>query len=204
MSSVSLQAFDALYRGSDDPWLTQTRWYERRKRALLLACLPHERYESAYEPGCGNGVLTQALAERCDAVLASDGSDLAVAAARQRLAGFRNVTVERHVLPDDWPTGAFDLVVLSELVYFLDKASIDVTGQRVARSLTEHRTRPGIAIACNWLAPIAGYGHSGEEAHRRLVAAIGLPLVFEYRDADFIVDAWSGDPSSVAMREAIR
>ncbi|MGI9024217.1 MAG: class I SAM-dependent DNA methyltransferase [Burkholderiaceae bacterium] len=206
MSSVSLPAFDALYRGSADPWLTETRWYERRKRALVLACLPHERYEHAYEPGCGSGVLTHALAARCDDVLASDGSDRAVAIARRRLAGFDNVKVERHAVPEDWPSRAFDLVVLSELVYFLDSAAIDAIGGLVARSIAGCDAGPGAgtALACNWRAPIAGYGHSGDEAHRRLAAAIGLPSVFEYRDADFIVSAWSRDPKSVAMRESIR
>ncbi len=180
--------------------MTETRWYERRKRALVLACLPHERYGSAYEPGCGNGILTEALAARCDRVLASDGSDLAVAAARRRLAALGNVAVERHVLPDEWPSGRFDLVILGELVYFLDAASIEETGRLVGESLTD----VGVALACNWRAPITGYGHSGDEAHRRFATAIALPAAFEYRDADFIVTAWSRDTTSVAMRESIR
>ena len=32
--------FDQLYRDDADPWLVRQRWYEERKRALLLACLP--------------------------------------------------------------------------------------------------------------------------------------------------------------------
>lgn len=200
MSASSLPSFDALYRESADPWLAETRWYERRKRALVLACLPHERYGSAYEPGCGNGILTEALAARCDDILASDGSHLAVAAARRRLAAIERVSVERHVLPGDWPSRTFDLVILSELVYFLDAAAIEATGRLVCRSLGDC----GIALACNWRAPIVGYGHSGDEAHRILADAIGLPLTFEYRDADFILSAWSRDTASVAMREAVR
>ena len=35
--------FDELYRQSADPGGTTTRWYERRKRAVLLAALPLER-----------------------------------------------------------------------------------------------------------------------------------------------------------------
>ena len=204
MSVHSLQAFDALYRASPDPWSTLTRWYEHRKRALVMACLPHDRYGSAYEPGCGNGILTEALAARCDDILASDGSDLAVAAAQRRLHAIDHVSVERHVLPDDWPSHRFDLVILSELVYFLDAAAIEAVGRLVRRSLTDSSTMSGVAIACNWRAPIAGYGHSGDEAHRRLAAAIGLPSTLQYRDADFIVSAWSRDTRSIAMRESIR
>ena len=200
MRDDAIQAFDALYRASEDPWETSTRWYERRKRRLLLATLPRERYASSYEPGCGNGLFTSALAERCDCVMASDASEIAVGAARRRLDHMNNVAVERHVLPRDWPSRQFELVVLSELVYFLEPDAIEQLGIRVRDSIAEH----GLAIACDWRAPIAGYGHSGEEAHRMFEAAIALPLSFEYFDPDFIISAWSLDTTSPAMREAIR
>jgi hypothetical protein len=32
--------FDALYAASDDPYASRQRWYEARKRAVLLAALP--------------------------------------------------------------------------------------------------------------------------------------------------------------------
>ena len=200
MSASSLSSFDAIYRRSADPWLTETRWYEQRKRAVVLACLPHQRYGGAYEPGCGNGVLTEALAARCDDVLASDGSERAVAAARRRLGPHRHVVVERHLLPGEWPTRLFDLVILSELVYFLDADAIEEVGRLATRGLSP----TGVVLACHWRAPIEGYGQSGEEAHRRLAAAVGLRQICEYRDADFVVDAWSRDTNSVAMRESIR
>jgi hypothetical protein len=39
--------FESLFEGSDDPWQFRTRWYEARKRALRLACLPAAHYGSA-------------------------------------------------------------------------------------------------------------------------------------------------------------
>ncbi|MET0989618.1 MAG: PIG-L deacetylase family protein, partial [Glaciihabitans sp.] len=44
--------FDAAYSRRADPWGFETRWYESRKRALTVASLPAERYESALEIGC--------------------------------------------------------------------------------------------------------------------------------------------------------
>ena len=120
--------FESLYAASEDPYAVQTRWYEARKRALLLAALPQARYRSAFEPGCGIGELTLALAPRCDRLLASDFSARAVATARQRTAGLGQVEVQRQTLPDDWPLepGAdrFDLIVLSELGYFLGREAM--------------------------------------------------------------------------------
>ncbi len=37
--SLDAQYFADLYADSEDPWAFRTRWYERRKRDLLLASL---------------------------------------------------------------------------------------------------------------------------------------------------------------------
>ena len=57
--------FDALYNDNTDPWQYQTRWYEKRKRDICLAILSQSKYNNAIELGCGNGVLSELLAQRC-------------------------------------------------------------------------------------------------------------------------------------------
>lgn len=47
--------FDPLFARGPDPWHFEGSWYEARKRDLLLASLPHARYESIFEPGCAGG-----------------------------------------------------------------------------------------------------------------------------------------------------
>ena len=51
MSGGRRSYFDALYAGSEDPYVVRHRWYEIRKRAVLLAALPRARYRRTYEPG---------------------------------------------------------------------------------------------------------------------------------------------------------
>ncbi|WP_395848429.1 SAM-dependent methyltransferase [Cystobacter fuscus] len=104
-----------MYADSEDPWEYRRRWYERRKRALTLAMLPHARYARAFEPGCSIGELSAELAARCDALLVSDGSEAAVRVARRRLAPWPHVRVEQRLLPDAWPEGTFELVSLHRL-----------------------------------------------------------------------------------------
>ena len=58
--------FDQLYAGGQDPYGVHARWYEARKRAVLMASLPRRRYRQAYEPGRGAAALTLELAMRCD------------------------------------------------------------------------------------------------------------------------------------------
>ncbi len=192
--------FDALYRASQDPWGARTRWYERRKRAMLLASLPYERYGHAYEAGCGNGHVSVELAPRCTRLLASDASPDAVALATMAVASHRNVSVERHRLPEDWPARAFDLIVLSELLYFIDANGRD----RIAASARDSAGRSGTVIACDWRDPIDGYDLRGEEAHRHFERALRLPRLFEYVDDDFVLTAWSADETSVAQRDGLR
>lgn len=192
--------FDALYRDAADPWRTRTRWYEKRKRSLLLAALPAERYGRVYEAGCGTGHISVELADRCDALLASDGSTAALAVASGLLAGRPNATVARHALPADWPRRPFDLIVLSEILYFLDADACLATADAARRSAGDS----GTVVACDWRAEIDGHGHSGEAVHRRFGGALDLPQLFEYVDEDFILTGWSADKRSVATRDGTR
>ncbi len=200
MAAVATDPFDALYRRDADPWGTHVRWYEHRKRALLIAALPQQRYGSAYEAGCGTGHLSVALATHCDRLLASDGSAEAVELARSATKELPNVEVVRHRLPDEWPAARFDLVVLGELLYFLDNDARTRTAVAARASAGDG----GLVVACDWIHFIEGRGLTGDEAHRAFADALALPTVFEYRDDDFVLTGWSADRRSVAQREGLR
>jgi SAM-dependent methyltransferase len=193
--------FEALYAASGDPYALRTRWYEQRKRAVLLAALPRQRYANAYEPGCGVGELTAALAPRCDALLASDFSARALAAARERTAALRNVRIEQHALPGDWPPGRgiFDLIVLSELGYFLDADAMRQVALRCRQALAEG----GTLVACDWLPGFTQRALPTREVHA-LLAGIGLPRLVLHEEDDFVLQLWSSDRRSVAQHEGIR
>lgn len=193
--------FEALYGASSDPYALRSRWYEQRKRALLLAALPQPRYARAYEPGCGVGELTAALAQRCDAVLASDFSGHALAQARERTAGLHNVQIERHALPGDWPRGRapFDLIVLSEIGYFLDAGAMHALARCCNASLAE----AGTLVACDWRPDFAERALATREVHGAL-HELGLARLVLHEEDDFLLQLWSRDPRSVAQREGIR
>ena len=56
--SIEPEYFEALYKDKGDPWEFETSAYEAAKYDETLAALPKERFESALEVGCANGVLT--------------------------------------------------------------------------------------------------------------------------------------------------
>lgn len=197
--NLPVEYFDDLYR-SDDPFGYRSRWYEERKRHLLLSTLPRRRYTRAWEFGCSNGELTLDLSARCDALLATDISDRAVALAQQRLHGKDHVEVRAAHHPDDWPDGAFDLIVFGEVGFYLDADTLALTARRLADSLNPD----GLLLACHWLAPFAEAASDGAAVHPLIDAHVGLPTVLRYADADFVLQGWSRDALSVAQRDGIR
>ena len=191
--------FERLYAGSADPWGYRTRWYEARKRDLLLASLPRARFARGCELGCSNGELAAFLAKRCDALIATDGNDNAVALARDRTQMCGNVTVERHWHPDTWPRGKFDLIVLSEIGYYLDSAGLAALAAFCRKSLAAD----GVVAACHWRYPIEGCEWTGDGVHRELFQTFPWPCAMSHVEADFLLEIWCADASSVAQREGI-
>ena len=189
--------FDAMFAAKDDPWSYKTRWYEARKRDLTLACLPSARYASGYEPGCANGELSAALAQRCDRLLISDGSPEAIIAARERTRHLPHVEVRQAWLPGQWPEERFDLIVISEWAYYLGADEIDTLALKIEASMLTG----GILLTCHWRRPIAGCVLDGDAVNRRLGNHLGWTQLLGLQDLDFRLDVWSSDSRSVAQRE---
>ena len=198
--SVSGEYFDALFANSDDPWAFRTRWYEHRKRDLTLAALPRQRYGRIFEPGCANGELSLRLAERCDALLCMDLSPRAVTLARDRLSGHAHVQVLEGCLPQDWPAGTFDLVVISEWAYYLTPDAFGEIIERIRESLTPD----GAVLACHWLHPIEGCPMEGHEVHQVLARHLAMERTLHHAERDFLLEMWSKDPRGIDLTEAVR
>lgn len=194
------QDIDRVWQEGDDPYGYRTRWYEARKRALLLAVLPRPRFARGWEIGCANGELTHALAARCDALLGTDMHPRAVAVARERCAALAQVDIQRMEHPREWPGGRFDLIVVGEMGYYLDPAELDPFARKIETSLAPD----GVLLACHWRPAFAARRSSTQEVHARLEAIDGVGCIAGYEDADVRLDAWSRDPVSPAQREGLR
>lgn len=192
-------SFQAMFEASDDPWGFRSRWYEARKRALTLACLPLPRYRRGFEPGCANGELLAALGTRCDALLGSEGVPEAAALARSRVADQPHVQVEVGWVPEDWPAGRFDLIVVSELGYYLDGAQLDALAEKARVALGDN----GCLLACHWRHPIAGCASNGDRVHQRLHAALGLTRLVQHEEPDLVLEVWSANGRSAAQHDGL-
>ena len=187
--------FDDLYRDSDDPWGLGGSWYEQRKRALTMASLPRARFRSAFEPGCALGLLTELLAPRCDRLLATDIAAEPLAALAGRFGP--QVQVRQLAVPGQWPDGEFDLVVLSEIGYYLDHTDLSAVIARTVGSLAPD----GFVVACHWRHPAAGYPLTGDEVHEALTAESGLVPLASHVEEDFRLDVL-GRPGAPSVARA--
>jgi LmbE family N-acetylglucosaminyl deacetylase len=191
--------FTAKFARDADPWGFDTRWYERRKRDLILGMLPRRRFARALEVGCATGALTERLADRAADVLGIDLADAALDRARERCAPLPQVAFARMRVPEEWPDARFDLVVVSEMLYYLDAAERAALAQRVQTSLTDD----GVVVAGHWRRPIREAAASGDAVHAEIARWPGLARTARYLDDDVVIDVYARSGASVADAEGL-
>jgi cyclopropane fatty-acyl-phospholipid synthase-like methyltransferase len=186
-SSIDADYFEGLYRDKGDPWSFETSPYEAAKYARTLEVMPNRHIASLLEIGCANGVLTAKLGGRCDDLLAVDVSETALAAARARCADQPHIRFEKRQLPHDAPEGCFDLILLSEVVYYFDPADVARLAAYVIRALRSG----GDLLLVHWLGE-TDYPLSGDEAVLTLGDALGATVeeVVTERHDQYRIDLW--------------
>jgi cyclopropane fatty-acyl-phospholipid synthase-like methyltransferase len=176
--------FDRMYARQDDPWHFRTSTYEREKYRATLAALPRDRYLRALEIGCSIGELTYLLGQRCENVLGIDTASAALRSACHRCAGLSHVSFRKMHVPSEWPAGHVDLLVLSEVLYFLSGEDIDAVAAHARHSLESD----GTILLVNWLGPTDSPCSGDEAASRFIEASTELCLVGQTRTEAFRID----------------
>jgi hypothetical protein len=187
-SPVSQAAFEAKYRQSGDPWDFSGSRYERDRYELTLRSLMRAHYRRAFEPACSIGVLTAALAERCDELQAIDIAPSAVVTARKRCANFPRVTISCADLAAQCPEGPFDLIVFSELGYYFKEAQLT----HIAESISATLEAGGELLGAHWLGTSEDHLLHGDEVHAILKDALtkSCAWIKGARHPGFRLDTW--------------
>lgn len=121
---IDVDGFEALFASDPDPWRYAVAPFESYKRGILLRACGTRRYGRGLELGCANGETTAALADRCLRLTATDGSATALEIARRRNRGRDRARFVQAVLPNEMPSGPFDLIVVSEVLYYLSPEAL--------------------------------------------------------------------------------
>jgi len=129
--------------GKIDPWKYTSNELEifrhRREAEMLDNIRGNRRFACVLEAGCAEGVFTEILAERCDSLLATDFSPLALARARQRRQWTGHVSFAQLDLRVDPLPNVFDLIVAIHVVEYIKNP---IALRRVREKLVQG-VRPG-------------------------------------------------------------
>ncbi|NVO31904.1 class I SAM-dependent DNA methyltransferase [Hymenobacter lapidiphilus] len=153
--------FDKVYEANQDPWDFATSPYEQEKYAATLAALPRSHYARAFEIGCSLGILTARLAPHCGYLLAVDVAEAALQQARQRCANLPQVELQLLRVPDEFPAGQFDLILVSEVGYYWSPADL----ARAADQLIATLPAGGHLVLVHWTPPVHDYPLTGDAVH---------------------------------------
>lgn len=186
--SLDEKYFEDVYNAKDDPWDFTTSEYEAKKYDATIEALPREKYESAFEIGCSIGVLTEKLAAKCGKILAVDVSEKALAQARKRCKNLPNVTFRKKSFPQDLPDEKFDLILISEVGYYL---APDDWHDALEKTFA-HLAEKGQIALVHWLPPVHDYPQTGDEVHDSFAefAREKMRKINEKREENYRLDVW--------------
>jgi SAM-dependent methyltransferase len=131
MKSIDVAGFERKFRENIDPWDYTNSRFEHFKRSVLLRACGHNKHGRVLELGCAIGETTRILTPLSLRLVALDGSATAVAEAKRRVRG-THVRFVHAKLPDQMPRGPFDLIVISEIAYYLHVHELAVLSKRLA------------------------------------------------------------------------
>lgn len=184
------EAFDLLYGQDIDPWgFTVPKYsYQRRKYDALVALLPKRRFGAALDLGCGIGLLSERLAPHCDSVLGLDVSRVAVDAAAKRLAARPGLSFAQADVTalDPGLDGRFDLVVVADVLYYLQPMS-DATLKAMALRIGALLAPGGLCLLANhFFFDIDPDSRLSRRIHQAFAWSPAFELESEHRRAFFL------------------
>lgn len=176
-----LESFEAKYRADPDPWHFDTSPYERERHARTVAVLRGERFRRALELGAAAGALTERLAPLCDTLVALEPAPTAAAALCARVP---DAEVVQGAIPEDLPDGPFELIVASEVLYYLTPELLADTLDALEARLPSGST----LLAVHWTGRSVDHVLTGEAVHEALRARPQLEHVCGETRPGYLLD----------------
>lgn len=180
--------FEDVYAANDDPWDFETSEYEAEKYTETIKSLPRENYKNAFEIGCSIGVLSEKLAAKCERILAVDVSEKALEKAEARCKNLLQITFKKISFPQEFPEDFFDLVLISEVGYYLAPEDWAEATEKVFAHLSEN----GQIALVHWLPEVHDYPQTGDEVHDSFAefAKAKMRNVYKTRRENYRIDVW--------------
>ena len=194
IESLDPEYFNKVYAANEDPWDFETSEYEAKKYLATIEALPKKKFANALEIGCSIGILTRLLSLKCESLLATDVSQIALDKAILNCEKIENVTFKKAKFPQELPQGPFDLIVVSEVAYYLSQEDWNLAMEKFLNINTEDAT----ILLCHWLPVVHDYPQTGDEVHDSFSEFMNgkMKNIFETRAENYRIDVWEKVGSS--------
>jgi LmbE family N-acetylglucosaminyl deacetylase len=195
LSSVPTEHFEKLYEKSIDPWNYQSNSYEINRFDATIQALPQKHYKNACEIGCSIGVLTEKIGKICDTILGIDCSIKAIEKAKLYNKNNNNIKFEIMRVPEHIPVGSYDLIVLSEVLYFFSADDLLRVSQFVKNQIEEN----GTCVLVNFLGDTES-PMGGHEAANKFCALVEpyFELINQEKHQGFRIDVMVRNSKAVS------
>jgi SAM-dependent methyltransferase len=177
--------FEQLHRMYSDPWSVLTSRYEHEKFQTTLQALSRPHYRNALELGCSVGGLTRHLSGRCDALTSVDTSSAALQRAHEN-CNAPQIRFMQADLPDgDWQD-SYDLIVLSEILYYFSPTRLAGLAQRLRACIAPRNTE---LVVVHWTGE-TDYPLSGDDATGLLRRYLRATVRDSLRAPSYRLETW--------------
>lgn len=177
VTPIDADGFERKFRADLDPWDYAASRFEARKRTILLRACGGRLHGRALELACANGETTRALAPLCLRLLAVDAAPSALDEARRRMKHRPRVRLGQALLPDQTPRGPFDLIVMSEIAYYISERALDDLLDRLDAALAPG----GRIVALHHLQVFDDAAQLSWRAQARIRARLGRTMTLAHR-----------------------
>jgi SAM-dependent methyltransferase len=186
MSPMTAQDFERRYRRDQDPWRYRQSRYERRKYAATLEGCGRGPFRNALELGASIGVFSLQLAPRCESLTTIDFAPTAVRLAKSELAPYPHARAIQGRIPDDLPAGPYDLVLASEVLYYLDRDALGRTLDALERELSP----AGRLVCVHWRRTGTDRPLSADQVHETIRALSWLKPLPRTPAGEYLLDVF--------------
>jgi 2-polyprenyl-3-methyl-5-hydroxy-6-metoxy-1,4-benzoquinol methylase len=162
---------------AEDTWRLDSSEYEQTRLDTIISAIGDAPVNRILEVGCAEGHLTRRLAALGAEIVGLDISERAIAKARDRCRGMRNITFACRDVASAELDGTFDLILATEVLYYLIHRHGDDDLAFVCRKLANAMRPNGLLVTTNWFDPLAPQSMAMEARIHQACMAPGLVAV---------------------------
>jgi len=127
------ERFNRFYWLDKDPFGAKDSKYEVSKQDRLLELIAKRENQRGLDVGCGNGFFSRRIAAHCHSLHGIDFSSRAIQLAQENCKEAQNISLESVDIRDFDSSDLFDLLICSEVLYYLQGQALDDVVQKLHR-----------------------------------------------------------------------